>query len=176
MAFLVRKISRAKWPEEMCDVVDLQSDAISDLRTTGNTLSLWRIEEESDLPNAALALSASSKSNKIENVSVVWISEELIDQQRIKIDENSEGDTVVSDLSNTHRDLCELTYKSLGDFAKILMKELIEKRRYKRYSKGEIKKALVKAYTENRIAEEKCTSELLAEIQKEMQKAAEQKN
>lgn len=166
MAFLVRKIARAKWPEDKCDIMDLYGDAISDLRTTENTLSLWRIESEDDLPTAALALSASSKSDSIETISLVWISEDLIREKLIPIDEHSPGDTVVSDLVNLHRDLYGITYKSLGDIADILMSELIEKNHYKRYPRSEVKASLAKAYNENRIAQEKCLPELLAEIKK----------
>ena len=170
MAFLVRKIARAKWPEDTCDILDLCGDAISDLRTTGNTLSLWRIESEDDLPTAALALSASSKSDKIETISLVWISEDLLREKLIPIDEHSPGDTIVSDLVGLHRDLYGITYQSLGDIASILMSELIEQKHYKRYSRSVVKDALAKAYIDNRICEEKCLPELLVEIKKAAEK------
>ena len=166
MAILFRKIARAKWPEDKCDVLELYGDAISDLRTTGNTLSLWRIESEDDLPTAALALSASSKSDKIETISLVWMSEDLLRNKHIPIDEHSPGDTIVADLVGLHRDLYGITYKSLGDIASILMSELIDQKHYKRFSRSEVKKALAKAYIDNRIAEERCLPELLVEIKK----------
>lgn len=166
MAFLVRKIARAKWPEDKCDIMDLYGDAISDLRTTGNTLSVWRIESEDDLPTAALALSASSKSDKIETISLVWISEDLLREKLVPIDEHSPGDTIISDLVGLHRDLYGITYKSLGDIATILMSELIDQKHYKRFSRSVVRDSLVKAYIDNRISEEKCLPELLAEIRK----------
>lgn len=166
MAYLVRKIARAKWPEEICSVSDLCGDAISDLKTTANTLSLWRIETEDDLPTAALALSASSKSNSIEGLSLVWIPEEKIRERLISIDENSPGDTIVADLMPLHRDLCSITYSSLGGFADLILNELIQEKHYRRYTKGQMKTALAKAYNDKRISEEKCLPELLCEIKK----------
>ena len=164
MAFLVRKISRSKWPDDKCDVLDLYGDAIADLKTTGNTLSLWRIETEEDLPQAVLALSASSKSDSIETLSLVWVSEDLVCEKRIPIDEEKPGDTIVSDLAGLHRDLYGITYKSLGDVATILMSEMIDNNRYKRYTRSEVKVALAQAYVDKRISEEKCLPKLLEEI------------
>ena len=51
MALYVRKISRAKWPEDVSEfnnIAELKSDALADLRTQNNTLSFWKIESESD--------------------------------------------------------------------------------------------------------------------------------
>lgn len=167
MAFLVRKVARAKWPEDICDINDIGADLItSDLRTTGNTLSLWRIESEEELLTAALALSASSKTSKIESVSVVWIPEELFINKGIRIDDSNVGDTVIFDLAETHRDICELTYKKLGDIAEIIMNEILKAGHYKRFSKSEIKAALSTAYSNNRIKEEKCDERLIEELKK----------
>lgn len=166
MAYLVRKVSRAKWPDDMCNPSEIPGDAISELRTTKNTLSLWRIEDESDLKSAALALAASSSTSKIEQVSVVWIPEELFAKNGIQLDDSSPGDTVVFDLANTHRDLCNVTYSTLGDVAQIIMNAIVKEGHYRRFKKSEIKEALVKAYTEERIKEEKCQKELIEEIKK----------
>ena len=169
LAILVRKISRAKWPEEICPINILCGDAISDLRTTSNTISLWRVDSEEDLSTAMLALAASSKSSRIENVSLVWFPEETLLDKNIPLDTNSPGDTIISDLVQYHRDACEITYQSLGDLASIIMTELIVKKHYIRFGRAEVKKALATAYKNNRIAEEKCTPDLLDEIKKAAQ-------
>lgn len=169
LAILVRKIARAKWPDELCGIDKLNGDAISDLRTTNNTISLWRVASEAELPSAMLALSASSKSSKVENVSLVWFPEAAILERNIRLDSETPGDTVISDLASLHCDACEITYKSLGDLASVLMLELIQEKHYKRYSKAEVKKALVNAYKDKRISAEKCMPSLLDEIQKSAQ-------
>lgn len=164
MAFLVRKVARAKWPEELCNTTDIPGDAIADLRTTNNTLSLWRIESEDELEKAALALSASSKTERIENVSLVWIPEKDFEEKGLVLDKSSAGDTVISDLVNTHCDLCDLSYGSLGTVASTIMKGILKEGHYKRYSKKEIKTFLVNAYLENKIEESKCKTSLIDEI------------
>ena len=169
MAILVRKIARAKWPEESCSINMLSGDAISDLRTTNNTISLWRVDSEAELLTAMLALAASSKSSKIENVSLVWFPEEALLNRNIQLDTDSPGDTIVSDLAQFHRDACKITYKSLGDLAVLIMTELIQEKHYKRFGRAEVKQALVNAYKDHRIAEEKCMPVLLEEIKKAAQ-------
>lgn len=166
MAFLVRKISRSKWPEDICDLSCLAGDAISDIRTFDNTLSTWLVDSEDELGTAMLALSASSKTEKIEGITIVWIPLQSIEAKSIAINANSPGDTVVSDLVDMHRDLCNITYKSLGTIAEIVMKELIQKNHVMRYKRADVRKALIQAYKDKRISEERCTPKLLEEIQK----------
>ena len=116
-----------------------------------------------------LALSASSKSCKVENVSLVWFPEAAILERNIRLGSGAPGDTVISDLASLHCDACEITYKSLGELASVLMLELIQEKHYKRYSKAEVKNALVNAYKDKRISEEKCVPSLLEEIKKAAQ-------
>lgn len=166
MAFFVRKISRNKWPSNMCDINDLSADAISDLRTTNNTLSIWRVDSEDELEHAILALAASSKVSRIENMSIVWIDEKELEKYGIKISDKEPGDTVVDDLKRTHRDICDVTYKSLGDIARIILSEINEKEHVKRITKTEVRNLLVSAYNDKRLLEEKCMPELIDEIKK----------
>ncbi len=170
MAYLVRKISRAKWPEQICKVTDIMADAISDIRTSGNTLSVWKIDSLEQLDEAALALAVSSKTSKIEKMDIVWIDEECFHSKGISIVE-ADGDTAVGDLIKTHRDLCGLNYKLLGDIAEIIIGELLHNKNYKRYTKNSVQKALCNAYRNRRIEEEKCTPELLKEIREQTLKA-----
>lgn len=165
MAYFVRKISRAKWPDEECDVSVLNADAISDLRTTANTLSVWKIDELDELDNAVLALSASSKSERIETINVVWITEEEIKANGIDIDEDVPGDTVIESLVSSHRDLCNLSYSSIGQISKLIMQEIAHNN-CKRYTKSQVKNVLVRAYSDDLITAEKCQKQLLLEIRK----------
>ncbi len=163
MSYYVRKIARAKWPETACDINSLPADAISDLRTTGNTLSVWRIDSLSDLDKAALALAASSKSDKIETISLIWIDEEEILHNSFAT-ENSEGDTIVEDLSSLHRDFVGLTYASLGSLSSLIIKSL-ELNQYQRYTKAKIKSALLDAFKNSRIPKERCHPALYDQLQ-----------
>lgn len=171
MAFLVRKISRGKWPNEPVQKEEIEADAISDIRTTKNTLSLWRVESEAEIESAVLALSASSKSEQIETIDIVWIPESVFDNYGIEISEETPGDTVVEDLANNHRDLIHITYKTLGDIAEIITKEILDQAHYKKVTKSKVKELLINAYKDKRILEEKCTPKMLEKIKQEYEKS-----
>lgn len=164
MALLVRKIARAKWPDTVCEITNICGDAIGDLRTSKNTLSTWKIDSLDDLESAILALAASSKTTKIETMSVVWFPEDKLSDHDIAIDEGTLGDTVISDLQNTHRDLSGVTYKSLGVISSIIINQ-ISTEKSKRYTKSEVRKILIDAYQNERIQREKCDPKLLTEIE-----------
>lgn len=164
MSYYVRKIARAKWPDNVSDINTLPADAISDLRTMGNTLSFWRIESLGELDKAALALAASSKSDKIETISLIWIDEDEIIRDGLATD-NSEGDTIVEDLSSLHRDCTGLTYASLGSLSSLIVKSL-QLNQYKRFTKQQIKTALLGAFRESRISKERCHPVLFEELVK----------
>ena len=85
MALLVRKISRGKWPEEICELSSLAGDAISDIRTFDNSLSVWLVDSEDEIGAAMLALSASSKTESIEGITIVWIPVEKIEAKSILV-------------------------------------------------------------------------------------------
>ncbi len=163
MSYLVRKISKAKW-DKIKDITDCQQidgDVISDLRTMSNTLSFWRINDESELDEAALALAASSKTSNIEKITIVWIPEDSFEFVRI---ERNSGDTIVNDLKETHRDLCDVTYGALGKIA-MVMQNQINDLKCKIYTKKTVEQLLVNAYKSNRITKEWCDEKLLNAIE-----------
>ncbi|MEG2001072.1 MAG: hypothetical protein RR053_06760 [Evtepia sp.] len=166
MAFLVRKISQAKWPSATCELKEIPGDAISDLRTTANTLSVWEIDSTDDLDAAALALATSSKIEKIEAVNLVWFSEESLLTNSFVIDNQVPGDTVISDLSKMHKDIVGMTYDFLGLLSVIIVNAIHREQHCKRYTRASVKGLLCKAYNENRISLEKCNPKLLEEIKK----------
>lgn len=165
MAYLVRKITRSKWPEEIIPVEEMPADVItSDLRTSQNTLSFWRIEKIEDLEIAALALAASSKSTSIEKIAIVYIPEEEILAASIAV-ENSLGDTVVPDLAALHRDLSSLTLGSLKKVSELINRNMHQSH-YKCYTRKAVQVLIGKAYQEKRVCEEKCDTKLYQEISK----------
>jgi len=163
MALLVRKISRGKWPDNPCSINCLQADAISDLRTQGNTLSVWRVENLNEIDEAVLALAASSKTERIETITIVWEDEEVFLKKGITVNDTVEGDTVVTDLRPKHRDLSDLSYDSLGVISEIIMNSL-NSSNTKRIPRQDVKKILVNAYKNDRISEEICTESLNSEL------------
>ena len=167
MSYLVRKISRGKWPEKCCKIEELKSDAIADLRSTKNTLSFWLIETLEELDNAILAISTGEKKSDIETTVVICLEETVL---KSKFDiECSEGDTSIENLKSTHRDLANLTYKSLGDLATLILESLENEAICKRYSKSEVAKVLVAAYKDKRL-DKTCNKDLLEQVLKRLEK------
>ena len=164
MSYLVRKISIAKWPTQYTEKSDIPGDAISDIRTNQNTLSFWKISDMAEMERAVLALSASSKSSCLESIVVVWLPEDLIANKNIIVD-STLGDTIVPDLASTHCDLSKIKYEDLGEIA-TLIDDCVCNKRYKRYTKNEIKDIVKKAYIDKRIDLNTCSDKLLKEIQK----------
>lgn len=165
MPFLVRKISRGKWPEEICTIDNIQGDAIADLKTSGNTLSLWMINSTEELDLAVLALATASEKERIETINIVYIDEKILIENSFVIDDKVSGDTAMTKLENTHRDLCKITYGSLGILSKIIIEE-IKNEHVKIYTRSTLQKLLNVAYKEGRIDKTKCKDKLLSEIKK----------
>lgn len=156
MSFLVRKITKSKWSDDLCkqiskteDIKCIPADAITScLRTTKNTLSLWEIKLEDHLEEAALALITCA--DRIENIDLIYIDSSIIEEMGFTIDKDSPGNTVVEDLKKTHRDLCKLDYSKIGDFALIVAKS-ISYSKYKRFTKKQLIHIIKEAINKGRL-------------------------
>ena len=78
MSYLLRKIRKSRWysekPLEWLEAGELQADALSDLATSNNELSFWRVSdnrEDIEIVIAALA----SNCDHVSNVDYLLISE-----------------------------------------------------------------------------------------------------
>lgn len=105
MGFFVRKISKGKWRNDSDEPV-IKADALTScLRTSGNTLSFWRIDDLAQIEDAKLAIAASNSNLDTFDI-VVFTSEEMEGfGAPIKA---TRGDTACRDLADSHRDLAEL--------------------------------------------------------------------
>lgn len=135
----VRKISRAKWNYQNSEGIkkkEIPADVISiDLKTKGNTLSLWKTEDDStdNINKAVLALVTS---NKLDTIDVVWFDKKSFSKKKIVV-RPSPGNTPVETLIESHFNACSLDYKRLGKVAKVIQKA-IKSGNTKRYRKKEI--------------------------------------
>lgn len=141
-----RKISRAKWEKalEVCkDNIDsFPADTLtSDMRTTGNTLSIWCVD---NLEDTVLAMMANDNA-RLERIDILYMNS-LKNLETMK----TEGNTKVKELIDKHIDLVNLNYKSIGEAAKLFLTAYKEKS-YKSYKKTEIKNILLRAIQENKI-------------------------
>jgi hypothetical protein len=82
-----------------------------DLRAIGNKLTVWEIDNEIEIEEAALAYI--SKCEHLETIDLVIIEPSLLNANSLKVIEST-GDTLYSDFARKHRDIIELDYDSLG--------------------------------------------------------------
>ncbi len=140
MSLLVRKINKAKWFQvDLWSTYDVSADAITNcLKTSKNTLSVWKIETENDLDQAVLALV--SNQDNLDTIDVVILDESSLVDYNVRII-SSPGNTPIESLTEAHRDLSELSYTTLG-IVKDHIVSRIRNNYIKRYTVGNLKKLL----------------------------------
>lgn len=150
MGLLVRKINRNKWPNSNnINVFDICSDAITScLRSSKNTLSVWKITTEQDLDEAVLALA--SNFQRLESIDVVLLDGQDLVKASVSI-EQTKGITPVKDLEKTHFDLSELNYYKIGLVAEHIAQRIYFKK-IKRYTITDLKNILKEAINNNRLS------------------------
>lgn len=154
MAYLVRKFHRPKWePNKIVpgSVDEVSADALTScLRTSGNTLSVWKTENpewgEFDDVLAAMFSTLDGPSR----ADIILLKEkELQEIDGVELEE-SEGKTpAVNEINAKHRDISNLKHSSITCVAEIFLEELAkgQNAQVKRYSEKNIIK-LVKHFVE----------------------------
>ncbi|MEH2154888.1 hypothetical protein [Nostoc sp.] len=137
MSFLLRKVRKNKWykTETIAWLLpgEFQSDPLGDLATTGNKLSVYRVEDDcSNLERVVAALAANC--DKIANFDYVLFQETILKDIKIK-SEQTKGETPDETVNNCHLDLIELSAFRLVDLAKQVL------------DRGEVKRFLVREVT-----------------------------
>lgn len=111
MAYYVRKFARAKWSlleRETEDIIDnYKADTIAnDMRTMGNTLSLWKVDSLSDADIEPVIVINSLLGDTISKLELMFIPEQFIENYTL---EQDDGNTVVTNyckhrLTRAHRE------------------------------------------------------------------------
>lgn len=162
MPFLLRKIAKAKWfndAEWLC-TDDIQADALVDLRTQANKLSVWYIEDdESNLQEVVVALGANY--DKLDKLDYALVNQEILMEIGIKVLE-SEGDTRYKNGKQWHRDLIELTAEKILEVAKTIKKE----KRIKRVNPKQLRNMLLAKVKSGELQEESLNTKLKDDILK----------
>ena len=139
MKYYVRKITLSKYPKPPAtsyEILSLRADAVADIRTFNDGLSIWEIESNSEesINEAVLALVTSSKQEKFDKIDVVVFSEDDITSKGLSFESN-DGDTAVYDLRNTHQNIVGLTYESLSSVLEIISDITIKAQHTRRTAK-----------------------------------------
>ena len=153
MALLVRKISMSKWRQnDIINGEDVSADAITNcMKTDGNTLSTWEISKESKIDDAVLAIV--SCSDHLDTIDVTYLDSEVLEKKGI-LTKSSKGKSPIEDLNDFHINLVNLTYPALGIIANVIV-ENIKKEKFKRYTRGMLKKLLKVAIESGILEQEK---------------------
>lgn len=110
---------------------EIDADALNDIASCENTLSFWCADNSDDIDNACLAYLA-SQDKWISSKKADRIIEEqefiVIDEQDIKnadiISVKEPNDTYVTSYKDKHRDLQELTVRSIKKMVEIILDTL----------------------------------------------------
>ena len=114
MAYYVRKIARSKWCTLEQDAANTLSnykaDTIAnDLKTSSNTLSLWKVESLSIEDTEPIIVVNSLLGDTISKIDLLFIPESCLAQFTL---EQSDGNTVVSQCIDRHYNVVSLTVRS----------------------------------------------------------------
>lgn len=136
----------------------LPADAVTtDLRTTQNELSVWKIQDESQLDDVFVALA--SNCDSIGTMRVVMISDDALQNLQIE-EEECEGDTPDESYNNLHCNMIHLNYESVGSLAMVIIDCLKDKNVWKSKSRSEIRTLLCQAYQNNALDKDRLTESM----------------
>jgi hypothetical protein len=84
VGYFVRKIETAKWKQnDICHGEDISADAVTiSLKTTGNCLSVWKIEKECDIQDAVLAIV--SNSQHFDTIDIVMLDDKIVENKKLQ--------------------------------------------------------------------------------------------
>lgn len=150
MAYYVRKIARSKWQANPLDkdspitesvIQKVAADAITNCtKTTGNKLSLWKVEEINNTIDDIVPLIIGFE--RPDTCDVVYISEEELENEGIELEQSSiDANTPIEELKQLHYNALVNDYEGLGRFAKVV---LISLENHKRFKGKEVKEKLQK--------------------------------
>ena len=153
MSKIVRKVTKAKWNNQLSDDTELNSiisaDAITGcLKTKSNTLSIWKVEKEND---AILALA--SMNDSIVPIDYIVIEEKFFEENNILVKNIIAESNPVKELQDKHYDIQNLDYDSLGKISKEIASNIVSnKKEYiKRCKALKVKEILLEAISNDKV-------------------------
>jgi len=165
LPLFVRKVALSKWPGKGISLSDYPADAISDLKTSQNTLSFWFIDSLDDLKNVVIALATAPLVTRLEAMHLLWIEESIFYQKSFSVRKDKKGSTAVTKYEDTHRDICDLTYTTIGTMAEIVA-DAVHSRAYRTIPTPIVKEYVKTAYLEGDIELSRCHQKLVDILRK----------
>ena len=146
---------------------DIPADTVvTELKTDNNDLSVWKIESDSDIDDAFVALGSGCS-----GVGTIWAVKILPDELP-GIEVNSEaGNTPTIGINQKHLNISNLNYVSMGDVIASVLNCFRDKdNRIVKKSKADMKKLLACAYKQGRLITSDINPAVMKEINKEIEK------
>lgn len=161
---LIRKVSLAKWKQSLAIGPDhISADAVTAcLRTSNNTLSVWKSDSDEEYPKALLALVASLTS--IETIDVITLTAEELDSNNLIL-ESSPGETIAEDYKGLHRDIVDLDHAALKVVAE-LVKQKVSDNQSTRLTKPILREMLKNAVKSGEVNPESLPDKVRVELLK----------
>lgn len=152
MSLIVRKIEYNKWMQrKILEGEEPSSDAITNcMRTTRNTLSVWFINDSTELEEAVLAIA--SQFDHLDTADFLIIEIPLLQEKHLLLDE-TRGITPYCKFADNHRDIINLDYSSLGAMAEIVI-ESIRRLYRERFTRTKLINLLKKGIDDGKIQPE----------------------
>lgn len=151
---LMRKISGiSKWDGtnevHRCDQF-ICGDALGDLKTTQNALSVWKADDETDIEDAVVALALSR--DKVDKIYGVNLDSDILNGKGIVFEENpGEAPEMKKEILDKHRDLVELDYWRVGYLAEYMTNLVKENGPQIRFSAKNVRNLMEKYKEEDKI-------------------------
>jgi hypothetical protein len=160
---LLRKITKAKWYDApWLPAGDVPADALVDLRTQKNELSVWRVERDEANLNAVIAALASNKTDRVANLDYVLLEDEVVAALGIQC-VKTDGDSPHTDANaRWHCDLIELTATKVVRLAEEMKRREAE---HKRLLPNMVKSILVSALQAGELQRTEVTPKLLTALE-----------
>lgn len=167
--YYIRKLSKSKNIERLNavnNVDDIPADILAqELKTSDNTLSLWKYSNEhTDMDDAIKSVILSS--NEVRTTILLLLDDEKLNKYSLCKDESEIGRTGYINENNLHVNIVNLTFKSIKDVL-TLYKELVSNKcNYMQIEKDDVYKHIHEAYKNDKVDETKLDKKLREEISK----------
>ena len=161
MAFILRKLDRraAFHPVDWIQQGDVSADALSNLRTTGNALSVWQIDEnQTNLQRVVAALAAGRM--KLDKIDYALIDRRSLDPLGVRLIKEAGGSCDRDANSLWHQDITELSGSKLLELAFTLQTHAKFKRFHKKAVRNLIAASIEDGFIDSTQLEDKLRKDL----------------
>lgn len=136
----VRKLSKKSSLYKIRDtsLEEVEADVLKqELGTSRNTLSFWKCDDMSHLPDTMKAIILSTTS--IETSQFIIVDDKLLNKYGISIDETELGVTGYKGFDNLHVNFCDLNYEKIGAILNMIREISSDKSRIPELKRGQVK-------------------------------------